>query len=843
MQIKYVKSKTFKLVPYVPIVQKGSKQEVTEEKNQVKNIVKLIGNMNKEYDPEGQVNDDVYVESPHLSFKVFKHGGKIHQYISIPAKLEMPASEDMQKDIGSHKLIEDVLKLPDGKPHIFALAGYHHLAMESQRETPLMLEPIFQLIKKDETFLYSVTAKEAANHDETKKALRDRFYGIDTWWKKTRQVVKKQWAKAYDMVESDRTKEVMDVVEGTFILGSQLYDSISGLWVKKEEFDPAQYPQTEAKLKEVLDTKFHYVEVLFFIWTEDPDKVTMIKNKIMKQAEKIKGENEIKLIEIQPDMERVAKGHLSPETSRLCLTRREMDKLFPIKKTSEITKDYFHEVEQKSPPPPIMYNCYELGVVTMGTDLSNDQILAYPKADNEDYLDDRGMPTFISGKKGSGKTKLLIKQVADTFCTNYQDLERWKKESRSAFVIDVIDGEMITEIYNLVPDELKHRVVILNHADLENPIPITSHDLIHLKKVDGIESEIANIETEIIMDSLKDKTNTIAIERFFKMALQLSYLVGDGNVLDAMRILQKSNYRNQLVKKINEDEYPLLIEEIEFFEEEADIETINNRLSRIKAVPPWIDCLSQPPVDGMDFWRWINGDENGAYLVLIYIPKRMNENFRYFLFAHYFVKLWKMVEAREIISKSKRKECLVVIDELHQLKKFRLVAPVIEAICKEARKYRARYLFTMHGWSSVSKETQDVIKDADPNLIMLKGGEDMFSSLANKFKPFDLSDFNALPKYTGLFKLQVNKSEHTFLAKLPQPEIRFHSSYTTEELKAMPNKYGRSKIEVRKMIREKTGKGGTSPCNNQTQMKKPASATEAFGSFTGARGYQKSPVT
>jgi hypothetical protein len=175
-----------------------------------------------------------------------------------------------------------------------------------------------------------------------------------------------------------------------------------------------------------------------------------------------------------------------------------------------------------------------------------------------------------------------------------------------------------------VPQGLKDRVIFLNHADLENPLPITNHDILSINKVDGFEEEIANMETEILMDSLKDKNSTVAIERYFKMALQASYIAGKGNIIDAMKIIENKSYRDKIIERLDEDEHVFLPSELrkmdDIFSDPKALETIDNRISRLKNTQPWIDCLAQTPTEGMDFWKWINGDQDGAYLVLIYIP-------------------------------------------------------------------------------------------------------------------------------------------------------------------------------------------------------------------------------
>src|SRR5205085_613888 len=77
-------------------------------------------------------------------------------------------------------------------------------------------------------------------------------------------------------------------------------------------------------------------------------------------------------------------------------------------------------------------------------------------------LDDRSEVVVVSGKKGSGKTELAKRQILETFGIQYSK-EEWASKSKSVVAFDVADGSIITQVYNLVPEWLRDRVIILNH--------------------------------------------------------------------------------------------------------------------------------------------------------------------------------------------------------------------------------------------------------------------------------------------------------------------------------------------------------------------------------------------
>jgi hypothetical protein len=795
MKVRYFPSRSYRLVP----IQKDQADE-KERKLLISELVKMNeGFLEK---GAGKKAGQEYRDVPHFSLKLLKKDGKIHTFVNIPKDKEQMIEKKIRlalyEDIGDYRLVEEPFSIPEKNLYAFAIQGSHHLAINLDQQN--RMKEIFRLV---DTMMLSMTVKEVEDHKAKRKELTKAMLGLDNWKKKAWHYTKAGTRFA--------AKELVDFLE------EQTKEKLEGYMenlqrkFKKEETQPF----TQRKLSSEKN-RFMIVEILFFLWTNEV-KAKKFQESLQKILSEIQGENHLEVISVNPDLQKVAKGRIHyQDIPTLCLYQMELDKFMFLPSASD--EAFYSEIPEKTQIPEFALR-YETGAVALGRKLTTNETIALPRTTSETDMDDRGVPTIISGKKGSGKTQLLINQVADTFCLNAKSLAEWRKKARSVVVIDVADGEMNREIYELIPKELKHRVVVLNHADTDHPLPINNRDVLQINHTDGFEEEIASTETEILMDSLKDKNPTVAVERYFKTALQASYLVGKGNLIDAMQILENAEYRSEIIQKVQDrNDNVFLPDELRkmngAFEDTKTLETIDNRISRVKSIQPWIDCLGQAPTKGLDFWKWINGDENGAYLVLIYIPKRINKAFRKFLFAHYLTKLWYMTEAREIINKEDRKEFLVIIDELHQIFGHRAVPTILEQVYKEARKYRARFIFTIHGWSSIKdKETKDIIKDGSGNYIMLKGGNDMFSSLKEEFEPYTIQDFSNLMRldYTGIFKVDIKKKTHVFQAKLMEPaSVRFkkHRHLTLEEFRSLKNEYGRPKDQVRAKMK----KGGEIKC-------------------------------
>jgi hypothetical protein len=824
MKYQRMKTQCFQVIPVKTLEKLPEK-----EQNGFKQFIHTIVHMNKSFTGTGKVkiaNEWIYRYEPNVSFKLCKMDNKIYQYVTLPEDqdetkesllIRPKLKASILSDIECGRLENTDLQLSSDHLHAFAVQGSPQLAINLDKDFRAPLKQLFRSVGQ-EKLMYSLTMKEIKDHDSKRDELTKRLSGLDPddkkqvmlYWSKriSKGILKRGIRYTSEIIFSDETVEkqkqfIEDVKNGPL-------------------FNKANKEVLMSDRKLAESNRFMAVEVLFLLWTEDQNNVEQFQSELQKLMNMIQGENELKVVKIDLNLKRVQKGHLQDDVPQLCLYQKELSQLLYMPSVNEIDETFHYEHEQKTEIPSYAMG-YEPGAVALGKRIDTKEVFSLPRTTTETDLDDRGVPTIVSGKKGSGKSEMIINQVADTFCLAAKDIKDWRKKARSVVVADVADGKMLKNIYEMVPDWLMDRVIFLNHADLNNPIPLNSHDVINLSKTDGIEADTATAETNILIDALMDNNSTIAIDRFFKLALQASYIVGDGNIIDAMRIIEDKEYRDDIILKL--DDYVFLPEELRKFDEalkkQSVKETIDNRISQLKMVQPWIDSLSQAPVEGLDFWRWINGDGGGAYLVLIYIPKRMNKQFRSFIFAHYFKKIWAMTEARELINENERKEFLVVIDELHQIFGHRVVLEVLEGVYKEARKYRARFLFTMHGWSSIkNKDIKDVIRDSDGNYAMLKGGSDMFNSLKDKFLPYTPDDFNNLMSldYCGIFKTDIKKKTHIYMAQLMEPaSVRFGKkrNINLEDFRAISNKYGRPKEEVREAMKALMKKKEEKACQEQ----------------------------
>lgn len=444
-------------------------------------------------------------------------------------------------------------------------------------------------------------------------------------------------------------------------------------------------------------------------------------------------------------------------------------------------------------------------------------------------LDDRSTATMVFGTMGSGKTSLSENQALYTFGSHITDKEQWKKESKSVVVFDVADGSMIKNIYNHVQDWQRDRIIVLNHSNFNNPIAVNNADLAEFNtdvmKDDDYSYTLAETEARLVLEILKSE-KTIAMDRWFTSALQCIHSIDkDWGYIEAMRALIDDEFRQEeVIPKLTNRRLQLEMNSYNTMamngETKNIVQTIQNRFSQLERDQKLWDCIAQKPLrneDGkvkLNFRQMMDGDEDGAYMILIYIPKSgVSTLFRKFVFAHYFTKVWSVLLSREagFGGREYRPETLIIIDEIHQIVDIPYVAKLFIDLFKEPRKYSGRYWFTLHGWSSLAKagrglegDIKQSIMDNGCNLIMLKGGGEAFSSLSDFLQPMNIADFNNLMNmdYCGIFALRWANKNHVFQAKM-LPDIERNKDFVkyrdvdSDFLADYKSEYGKDKQEVR----------------------------------------------
>jgi hypothetical protein len=788
-----------------------------------------------------------------VSYKVAIIDGMMKFYLTVPKKWSKQFISAVKKDWGQvdiSKVEEKIVDFNPNKTKAMDIHLRHHYALSLKHE------------KGNNDSLYSSLASLASTMGEGDKLLID--YNIEptnNGWKEKAGKKLKQFKEGKAPSREDsltigglagRVFDLFNVIIDEFV---NMIEEVMGSEKKKSEKGEQLFDLKYSDQKLHANSKGYKVQIRVLGESDDEKKIKHAFRNVETSFNLLDGDNKFTVSHIKT--KRGIKSVIKAvEESRPILTKttdvyfeKEMNGLLkmPNKQTLKeyqkaILQDTFTRIEIDKD-----FLSEKNGAIPFGGTLDKETKKLYFGGYKREWwtskgryvkdktrLDDRSTATMVFGTMGSGKTSLSETQALYTFGAHLPDRETWKKESKSAVVFDVADGAMITNIYNFVPDWLKDRVVVLNHSNFNNPIAVNNADLQEFN-TDVMDDEdysytLAEMEAKLVMEILKSD-KTMAIDRWFTSALQAVHTVDkDWGYIEAMKVLIDDDFReSEVIPRLTNRRLQLEIKTYHRMAMNGEtakiVQTIENRFSQLERDQKLWDCIAQRPLrneDGkvkLNFRTLMDGDEDGAYLVLVYIPKSgVSDLYRKFVFAHYFTKVWNVFLSREVGfgGREYRPETLVVMDEIHQIIDIPLVARLFIDIFKEPRKYSGRYWFTLHGWSSLAKagrglegDIKQSIMDNGCNLIMLKGGGEAFQSLGDFLHPMTIADFNNLMNmdFCGIFAIRWKNKNHVFQARLGKPlgadkykhntDFDKYSDVDSSFLTSFSSPNGRSKQEVR----------------------------------------------
>lgn len=783
-----------------------------------------------------------------VSYKVSIVKGEMKFYLTVPQKWSKSFISAIKKDWGQvdiTKVDERIIDFNPSKTKAMEVHMRHHYALAMKHE------------KWSIDSLYSSLASIASTMGDDDKLLID--YNIEPtndWWKERAVKKIKQFKEGKAPARDDtftiggiigRTLDMLNVIFDEF---GNMIEELMGAKEEKEKNSEQLFELKYSDQKVNANSKGYKMQIRVLGESNDDKKIKHAFRNIENSFELLNGDNKFTVTHIRT--KRGIKSVIKAvEENRPMLNRttdiyfeKEMNNILrmPSKQT---LKEYQKVIQQDNftrTDINIDFFKDEFGAIPFAKTLDKDSKRIYFGGYHREWwtdkgryvkektkLDDRSTATMIFGGMGSGKTSASESQALYTFGCHLPDRETWKKESKSVVVFDVADGAMINHIYSRVPEWLKDRVVILNHSNFNNPIAVNNADLAEFNTEvmndEDYAYTLAEMEAKLVLEILQSD-KSISMDRWFISALQCVHEIDkDWGYIEAMRTLIDDAFRQtEVMPKIKNKRLQLEMRSYDAMAMDGQakkvIQTIENRFSQLERDQKLWDCIAQKPLrneDGtvkLNFRKMMDGDEDGAYLILVHIPKSgVSALYRKFIFAHYFTKVWNVALSREagFAGREYRPETLVIIDEIHQIIDIPLVARLFIDLFKEPRKYSLRLWLTLHGWSSLAKagrglegDIKQSIMDNGCNLIMLKGGGEAFQSLSDFLEPMTLADFNNLMNmdFCGIFRISWQNKNHVFQAKLLEhidanKDFKKYRTCDSNFLASYNSEYGRPKREVR----------------------------------------------
>lgn len=783
-----------------------------------------------------------------VSFKIAIIDGEMKFYLTVPKKWSKGFISSIKKDWGEvdiSKIEERIVDFNPKKAKAMEVHMRHHYALSMKYD------------KNPNDSFYSALASVGSILGKGDKLLID--YNIEPTnnkWKEKANKKMKQFKEGRIPTREDaftlggivlRTFDMFNIVLDEFM---KMIEDLMGAEKTKERKNKEVFELKYSDRKLHANSKGYKVQIRVLGESEDDKKMKHVFKNIENAYDLLSGDNRFTVTHIKT--KRGIKSMINAvenNTPQLTKTtdiyfEKEMNNLLklPHKQTLkefknviqqdnytriDISKDFFKD---------------EDGAIPFGSTLEKESRQLYfggykrewwsPKGryvKDKTRLDDRSTATMLFGTMGSGKTSLSETQALYTFGAHIKDEEQWKRESKSVVVFDVADGAMINNIYNHIQPWQRDRVIVLNHSNFNNPISVNNADLAEFNTEvmndEDYAYTLAEMESKLVLEILKSE-KTMAMDRWFTSALQCVHSIDkDWGYIEAMKVLLDDDFRKtEVIPRLTNRRLQLEMKTYDKMAMNGEttkiIQTIENRFSQLERDQKLWDCIAQKPLrdeEGkvkLNFRTLMDGDEDGAYMVLIYIPKSgVSALYRKFIFAHYFTKIWNVALSREagFAGREYRPETLVVIDEIHQIIDIPLIGRLFIDLFKEPRKYSLRLWLTLHGWSSLAKAGRGIegdikqsIMDNGCNLVMLKGGGEAFQSLSDFLQPMTIADFNNLMNmdFCGIFAIRWKNKNHVFQARLGLPlghnkDFKKYSDADSNFLSQFSSPYGRNKEEVR----------------------------------------------
>lgn len=783
-----------------------------------------------------------------VSYKVAITNGEMKFYLTVPKKWAKGFTSAIKKDWGQvdiTKVSEKIIDFNPNRAKVMEVHMRHHYALSMKYG------------KHHDDSLYSSIASLASTLDENDKILIDyNIEPVNNSWKDKAQIKMKKFKNGCVPAREDtftvggiigRTMDMFNVIFDEF---TKLIEDLMGAEKAEKEEKKELFELQYSDKKLHANSKGYKMQIRVLGESSDDKKIRHAFRNIETAFSTLDGDNKfiVTHIKTKRGIKSVIKAveNNAPILNKTkdIYFEKEMENILKLPSKQTLKEYKKHIIQDNFTRTEIDRDFFDNsnGAIPFAKTLDKESKRLYFGGYQREWwtekgryvkektkLDDRSTATMVIGKQGSGKTSLSESQALYTFGAHLTK-DEWVEKSKSVVVFDVADGEMIKNIYNHVPDWLKDRVVILNHGNFNYPIAVNNADLdefnSEVMKDDDYAYTLAEMEAKLILEILESE-KSISINRWFISALQAVHSINkDWGYIEAMKVLLDDDFRaTEIIPNLSNNRRLKL--EMETFHNMSVngniskiIQTIENRFSQLERDQKLWDCIAQRPLRNengkvkLNFRKLMDGDENGAYLILIHIPKSGVSNlYRRFIFAHYFTKIWNVALSREygFAGREYRPETLVIIDEIHQILNIPLVAKLFIDLFKEPRKYSLRLWLTLHGFSSFStagKSYESAIKqsilDNGCNLIMLKGGSDSFDKLEEFLAPYTVADYNNLMNipFTGIFSIHWKSKMHVFQAKLIEHisknrDFKKYRELDSDFLTKFKSEYGVDKNAVR----------------------------------------------
>lgn len=448
---------------------------------------------------------------------------------------------------------------------------------------------------------------------------------------------------------------------------------------------------------------------------------------------------------------RLATFEVSPVThgprrraARFLMSHEELATLWHPPTSTVIAEKMANRQFCEREAPPDLPSGIEPGAVVLGQTLFRQDERVFGVS-----LEDRRRHVYLIGKTGMGKSTLLQNMIVS--------------DMQQGLGVCLVDphGDLADSLLGLVPSFRTNDVIYFDAADREHAVPfnpLACRDRRHLDQVtSGVVSAFKKLH-----DSWGPRLEDTLRNSVFAIVEQ------QGNLLSLVQLLGDSQYREQLVPRIEDD----IVRG--FWQHEFARWSIAYRTEAVAAIQnkirPFLTNTNMRAIvthksKSLDLREVMDA---GGILIVNLSKGRIGEDNSALLGAFLVTSLQQAAMTRADIPEAERRDFFLYADEFQNF-----TTGSFATLLSEARKYHVGIVVAHQYLSQLSEETARSIWGNVGSMLAFQVGSDDAEVLAQQFGRFrgelQPQDFTSLPKHTAYARLLVQG--------LPTKAFSMHTSW------------------------------------------------------------------
>lgn len=381
---------------------------------------------------------------------------------------------------------------------------------------------------------------------------------------------------------------------------------------------------------------------------------------------------------------------------------------------------------------------------------------------------------YLIGASGTGKSTLLLNMIV-------QDLRQG-----AGFAVLDPHGDLIDQILELIPEERRDDVVLLDASDEDYPVGFNI-----LTARSEVEKNLLASDLVAVFRRLSTTWGDQMTSVLGNAILAFLESPAGGTLADLRRFLVESEFREQVLRTVTDPEivyywrreFPLLAGR-----PQAPLLTRLDTFLRPKIIRHMVNQRQ----DRLDF-RWMM-DHRKIFLAKV-AQGAIGEENAYLLGTLIVTKLHQMALGRQNTPEAERTPFFLYIDEFHNF-----ITPSIAAILSGARKFGLGLILSHQELRQIFHHSADVASAVIANpytRVCFRLGDDDAKRLQGGFASFDAQDLQSLG--VGEAIVRMERSEHDFTLEttpLPRPDPAVAQATRERVVESSRSRYARPREEV-----------------------------------------------